>query len=53
MNCKIIVLTPFHDIETEISNKVLIAENVIVGNIPESYYDFEGMNQEDLLNVIQ
>lgn len=53
VNCKIIVLTPFQDIETEIANEVLIAENIIVGNIPETYYDFEGVNQEDLLNTIQ
>ena len=54
VNCKIDILTPFQDIEKNITNKVLLLENVIVGNIPETYYNLEGMHSlDDTLNVIQ
>ena len=48
VSCKAVVLTPFHDIESEISNQVLLVENVIVGNIPETFYNFEGDSQENM-----
>ncbi len=38
---KVKILTPFQDIEKEIINQVLLMENVIVGNIPQTYYNFE------------
>ena len=39
--------------EKTIVNQVIIAEHVIVGNIPDSYYNLEGMsNPADTLNVI-
>ena len=46
VNCEAIVLTPFHNIESNITNQVLLVENVIVGNIPNTFYNFEGTNQE-------
>lgn len=54
INCRINILTPFENIEKEVTNHVLLVENVIVGNIPDTYYNLEGMNSpEDTLNVIQ
>ena len=47
VNCNAVVLTPFQNIETKIENQVLLVENVIVGNIPESYYNFEGTDRQD------
>ena len=41
------ILTSFKTIQKTIENQVLIAENVIVGNIPSTYYNFEGTNGED------
>jgi len=41
VNCKVNILTPFNSIQKEIRNQVLLMENVIVGNIPNSYYNFE------------
>lgn len=43
----VIILTSFKTIQKTIENQVLIAENVIVGNIPSTYYNFEGTNGED------
>ena len=33
--------------------QVLIAENVIVGNIPETYYNLEGLTNDDVMEVMQ
>ena len=37
ITCKIEVLTPFNTISNEIEEKIILAENVIIGNIPENY----------------
>lgn len=39
--CEVSVLTPFNTITQDIYNKVLLGENVIIGQIPETYYNFE------------
>ena len=33
------ILTPYNNINTNIVNQVLIAESVIIGNVPSAYYD--------------
>ncbi|MGN1297401.1 MAG: sporulation protein YunB [Clostridia bacterium] len=43
VKCRVNILTPFQDIEKEITNQVLLIENVIVGRIPETYYNLEGL----------
>ncbi len=43
VSCRVNILNPFKNIEEEISNQVLLAENVIVGKIPSNYYNFEGL----------
>ena len=54
VKCKVNILTPFKDIEKEIVNQVLLVENIIVGRIPETYYNLEGLNAEsDAMEVIQ
>ena len=47
VNCNVAILTPFNTIEERISNQVVLAENVIVGNIPSTYYNFNGMESKD------
>lgn len=48
------ILTHFQDIEKEITNQVLLVENVIVGRIPETYYNLQGLNDTtDALEVIE
>ena len=39
INCKIDVLTPFNTISSQIEEKVILAENVIIGEIPENYLE--------------
>ena len=45
VKCKVNILTPFDNIEREITNQVLLVENVIVGNIPNAYYNLEGIEK--------
>lgn len=54
VKCRVNILTPFQDIEKEITNQVLLIENVIVGRIPETYYNLQGLNDKtDAMEVIE
>ncbi len=53
IKCEITILTPFNDIREQITNQVLIAENIIVGHIPSSYYNLEGMNSSNISDIIE
>ena len=51
--CYVKIVTPIKNYQKKITNQVIIAEHVIVGNIPDSYYNLEGMSGvDDVLNVI-
>lgn len=53
LDCKMKIITPLKNFEKEIVNQVIIAEHVIVGNIPETYYNLEGMETRlDALEVV-
>lgn len=51
-NCKFNIITPIKTISNEISNEVLVAETVIVGPIPDSYYNLDGLERSDAMEVI-
>ena len=53
VKCNVSILTPFHTIEEEIVNQVILAENIIVGDIPQSYYNLEGMEQNQAVDIIE
>ena len=53
VTCNVVILTPFDTIEETIVNQVLLAEGVIVGNIPNTYYNLEGLNKNNLVDVIE
>ena len=54
VKCNVNILTPFDNISKEINNQVLLMENVILGNIPDNYYNFEGMDgSNDALEVME
>lgn len=53
VDCEVSILTPFDNITKKITNQILIAEHVIVGDIPETYYNLEGMTQDDVMEVMQ
>ena len=50
---EISILTPFNTINETIANQLILAENIIVGEIPETYYNLEGITQGDVMEVMQ
>jgi len=52
VRCNVVILTPFNTIEEKIINQVLLVEGVIVGEIPNTYYNLEGLNKEESMEVI-
>ena len=54
VECEINILTPFKDTSRKISNKVILIENVIVGTIPNTYYNIEGVKtKRDVMELIE
>lgn len=53
IDCSVIILTPYSTIQEQISNQVLIAEGVIVGEIPNSYYNLEGLTKDNSIDIIE
>lgn len=52
VDCNVIVLTPFNNIEQKISNQVLLAEAVIVGITPETYYNFNNVDGDTAMEAM-
>ena len=53
VKCEVSILTPFKDLKQNIVNQVLLMENVIVGNIPNTYYNLEGLESKDALEMVE
>ena len=52
LECKIEILTPFETIAKSISAEVLLTETIIVGDVPSSYYNYDNLGFEDVLNTV-
>lgn len=52
VKCTVAVLTPYSSSEQTITNQVLLAESVIVGTTPDTFYNLDGMSIDDSLNII-
>ena len=47
------IITPLKSYEQKVTNQVIVAEHVIVGNIPDTYYNLEGIESKmNTLDVI-
>ena len=46
-------MTPIKTIASEMTNEILVAENVIVGPIPDSYYNLEGLESKDAMELVE
>jgi sporulation protein YunB len=53
VECDVSILTPFNNTEEKIANQVLIAENVIVGEIPDTYYNLNGIDSSEGMDLLQ
>ena len=51
--CKVTIVTTYDSIEADIVNQVLMTESVIVGEIPEAYYNIEGIDSNSLLDTMK
>lgn len=50
--CNVDILTSYKTIETQITNQVLLVETVIVGNVPETYYNLRELTGEKTMEFI-
>lgn len=53
VKCQVSILTPFENITKDITNQVLLMENVIVGQIPNTYYNIDGTTTRDAMELIE
>lgn len=53
ISCDMSILTPYKKIANKSKSKVLLVETVIVGGVPETYYNLEGVTKDDTLNMMQ
>lgn len=51
--CNVNIVTSYKTIDTEIKNQVLLVETVIVGTVPETYYNLDGIKEENLIDIIE
>ena len=49
ITCNIGILTPFESVSKSINSNVLLTETVIVGNVPDTYYNYDNLGFEDVL----
>lgn len=52
LDCDMKILTPYENLEDEIENQILLVETVIVGGIPQTYYNLDGLSQDDTMDFI-
>lgn len=53
LQCEVKILTPFKTMDTVITNQVLLVETVIIGEIPSSYYNLEGLDKSNLVDMVK
>lgn len=51
--CNVSVLTPYNVVEENIKNEIMLIENVIVGIVPETYYNLEGIEKSNLIDIVE
>ena len=52
MSIDVSILTPYDVAETNIVNQVLIAESVIIGDVPSAYYNLDTSNSSEAMRII-
>ncbi len=53
LSTSISILTPIGVYGKDLESKVLLTEAVIVGDVPDTYYHLEGLNNSDVLEVME
>lgn len=52
LQCEVKILLPYNSIEDTIKNQVLLVETVIIGDIPSSYYNLEGLSNDNAIDLL-
>lgn len=53
IDCSVQIVSSYKSVKENVANQFLVAENVIVGEIPSTYYNLEGFESEqDTLNAL-
>lgn len=53
LDTSISILTPIGSYGQDVNSEVLLTEAVIVGDVPQTYYNLEGLNRSDALEVME
>ena len=53
VTCNVSILTPYNVVEDSIKNEIVLIENVIVGLVPSTYYNLEGMEKNNAIDIIE
>lgn len=53
INCEVMILTPYNTKNEKIKNQILIAESIIVGEIPNTYYNLDGVDSSSAMKIIE
>ena len=53
VKCHVTILTPYNTMTETIVNQVLLMEGVIIGNIPDAYYNLEGLNSDQMMEMVE
>lgn len=50
---EISILTPFNTINEKVRTTFLIGENIIIGDIPDTYYNLEGIERSNTVDIVE
>ena len=53
VSVRVSILTPYNVVDETIKNEVVLVENVIVGLVPSTYYNLEGMDSSNAVDIIE
>lgn len=53
IDCEVMILTPYNTKNEKIKNQILIAESIIVGEIPNTYYNLDGVDSSSAMKIIE
>ena len=53
LKTNVVILTPINNLQEEISTQVLLAEGVIIEEIPSTYYNLEGISKDNAIDLIE
>ena len=50
--CNVYILSPFNTTGNQVEETALVAESIIMGEIPNTYYYIDGVNSSDAMNMM-